>query len=108
MGSCSQTLRTISMPVMSLWPLPQYSEQRIGKLPSVVGSEVDGHRFPAARDLLFDFQLLDFQAMDAVGRPHDQLQALADGRLDFRRLEGEAARRDFNDPRFRRLRRRTD
>src|SRR5688572_30935044 len=28
--------RTISMPVMSLWPLPQYSEQRIGKFPSVV------------------------------------------------------------------------
>src|SRR5688500_3426863 len=28
--------RTISIPVMSLWPLPQYSEQRIGKFPSVV------------------------------------------------------------------------
>ena len=35
-GVVLAALRTISMPLMSSWPLPQYSEQIIGKLPSVV------------------------------------------------------------------------
>ena len=91
-------------PVMSLWPLPQYSEHRIGKRAFAGRSEVDSHRFPATRDLLLDFELLDFDAVDAVGGPHHELETLADGRLDLRRLERESSRGDLDDTRFGRLR----
>src|SRR5688572_6676576 len=51
------TLRTISMPRMSPWPVPQYSEQIIGKLPSVVAvkSIVTGSPPRGTSFLIFSF-----------------------------------------------------
>ena len=78
MDSCSRRRGRSACPSCRYDPLPQYSEQRIGKRSFGGRSEVDGHRLPAARDLLLDFEFLDFQAVDAVGRPHHELQVLAD------------------------------
>src|SRR5688572_4055767 len=56
-GVLLPALRTISMPLMSSWPLPQYSEQRIGKLPSVVAvkSIVTGSPPRGTSFLIFSF-----------------------------------------------------
>ena len=87
---------TTSIPFMSSWPSPQYSEQRIGNSPAAAATNSIVTGSPPRGTFLVDLEFLDLDAVHAVAGGDHELDALALGDFDAGRFKGESLRHDVD------------
>ena len=81
---------------MSSWPSPQVLGAEDGELASLARSELDDDRRGAAGDFLLDLELLDLEAVHAIGGDDAQTHTLADRDFDARGFKRKATRDDID------------
>ena len=81
---------------MSSWPSPQVLRAEDGELASLARCELDDDWRGAAGDFLLDLELLDLEAVHAIGGDDAQTHTLADRDFDARGFKRKATRDDID------------